>query len=578
MKQQQICTLLLGCIAASAAHANVVYNAGALDFQSIDQSMWGSGNAFHQEQSVFVGTQWSNKTATIGGIVGSQDAIIIPGLPPVYVPVYEPRVFVPTPTWSNPFSGYYWGCGCTKQVQITPATNPVTADTRTGAAVNVNTSGKVGLQFGYSIDSGSVNTTANFHAAASLPDQVQASQFFSLNTSSGLDGGTIQTQSPKVDAYISAIMQLSGSINATACAITFGCASSDTVPLPTVNLDQRILSVDPNSLKVLDGIGPGGQPFAEVPILNQSLTLEGGATIAPPAVGFKLTGPYGVTLASSLPPTPSLTANLASMTVQVPDIATSGTGSNGPITSSGRDDFLTAQLDLDGAATLLGGLPPVGLNFDLIDTPVFKLGASLDLIDVNAGPTLGLTQNFEFSPRLMTTLHFSHPVQIAGLAGLQDSWTGQWSALPEIAISDDTTVTPTFWLQATLTNNMGIDLGLGGTLDLLKLGATASVGGVDLLNFDPLSLNNLLGLDNTLFQTSRLNFPVYGDTFGLGGFDPVAGTPFTLMVAGASIGGGGGGGNVPEPKSIWLCAAALLGLLIIRRREASRRLVPVQTD
>ena len=265
----------------SNASAAIIYDSGALAFESSGQSMWDSGTAFRKEDSVFLGTQWTNKTATIGGIAGSADEVVIPPTGAVTTPIYEPRIWVPAPTWSDPFRGYWTGCGCTKNITLIPATNGVTIDTRTGAELNVHTSGKVGLEFGYAIDSGSVDTTATFQALAELPDVVQASEFFSINTSSIFDDGSIKTQSPKAEAYISAIMQLSGSIDAQACALTFGCASSGSLALPTVNMDQRILSVDPNSLKILDGIMPGGDALAEVSIFNQSLTLEGGATLAP---------------------------------------------------------------------------------------------------------------------------------------------------------------------------------------------------------------------------------------------------------------------------------------------------------
>jgi len=552
---------LAGTFMFSNAHAAVMYDSGALAFESSGQSMWDSGTAFRKEDSVFLGSTWTNKTATIGGIAGNANEVVIPAIGAITVPIFEPRIWVPTPTWSNPLKGYFTGCGCTKNVTIKPATNAVTVDTRTGAQLNVHTSGKVGLEFGYSIDSGSVDTTATFLAKAELPDSIQAAEFFSINTDSIFNKGTIETQSPKAEAYISAIMQLSGSIDAQACALTFGCANSGSVALPTVNMDQRILSIDPSSLKILDGIMPSGEAFAEVPILNQSLVLEGGATVVPPVVGFKLTGPGGLTLATSLPPTPAVSVDLAELTVFVPDIATNGTGSGVPVTSSGRDDLLSAQFDIDGAATLFGGLPPAGLNFDLIDAGPFKLSVSFDLIDVDAGPVLGVTQDFEFVPTLMADIQFSNPVEIAGLAGLHGSWSGLWSDLPEFAITDTTTFTPTFWLDALLKNDMGLDLGLVGTLDLLKLGATGSIGGVDILNFNTLSLNNLLGIGNTLFETPKVGFSVYDTTFKLGGFNRLAGTPFTLSI----------NGQVPEPGTVGLLLAGLLAVQLGRRRRARAR-------
>lgn len=552
----KILASLMGVLFASGAHAALMYNAGALDFESNDQSMWGSSSAYVNQNSVFVGAEWANKTATVGGIVGNQNTVIVPGTNDYKVTWYEPKI-------NLGFTSI--GCGCTRSKTI-PGIPAITADTRTGAEINLKTSGKVGLEFGYTIDSGSIDTTANFNATAIVPDQIQAAQYFSLNTSSVLANGTIQSQSPKVEAYMSAIMKLSGSIDAQACLAPFGCSAKGTAALPTIDLDQRILSVDPNSIKVLDGAGPGGAPIAETTLFNQSLTLEGGlsAALVP---GFKLTTLNGaVSIVNTMPALPSVTADMAEVTVQVPDITTDGSGANAPITSSGRDDVLSATVDIDGVATMFAGLPPGGLNFDLVDTPVFKIGASLDLIDVDAGPVLGIAQNFEFEPTLMTTISFSKPVQIAGL-GLQTSWTGKWSDLPAIAIAETTIVNPLFWIDATLTNNMGLDLGLDGTLDLLKLGATASVGGIDVLGLNPLSLNNLLGFDNTLFSTDKLLFDVFSDTFGLGGFDPIAGAPITLALA---TGVGQNGNDVPEPPTLWLAFATLLGLAATRGRKHAR--------
>ena len=265
---------------------------------------------------------------------------------------------------------------------------------------------------------------------------------------------------------------------------------------------------------------------------------------------------------------PEATIDLAELTVFVPDIATTGTGSGVPVTSSGRDDLLSLQLDLDAAATLFRGLPPVGLKLTPIDTGPFKLQVSFDLIDVDAGPVLGLTQDFEFTPTLMASIEFSNPVQIAGSPGQQNSWTGKWSELPQFAIADTTTFTPTFWLDALLKNDMGLDLGLVGTLDLLKLGATGSVGGVDLLDFNPLSLNNLLGIGNELFKTPKVGFSVYDTTFGLGGFNRVAGTPFTLSIGDQLPGSGtAGDAQVPEPDTIALLLAGLLAALQLGRRS-----------
>jgi hypothetical protein len=617
-------SMLYGALLASPlmANATVLYDAGALDFQSSAQSMWGTGSAFSKHQTAFLGAQWSNKQATLGGIVGSQNAVITPAIPRKLITPAIPRKLITpaiprkliTPAVPSKLITPAIPAVYVAGVQITPAVPAVyspyvpavylpaipavyspaipavyspyipaiTGDTRTGAQLKVNSSGKVGLEFGYTVDSGSVNTNVKFSAKAAIPDQVTAGQYFNLNTQSVFNSGKIQTQSPKVDAYISAVMNLSGSVNATACGATLGCASGST-NLPTINMNQRILSVDPNSLKILDGVLPGGNPLAEVPILNQTLTLKGAATAAPPTVGFKLTGPGGVTLASTVPPTPAITVDLAEVTASVPDISTSGTKSPGQnlIKSNGRSDFLTAKLDLDGAATLFGGLPPAGVELDLVDAGAFKLSAKVDLIDAKAGPVIGLTQNFELKPTLMANLLFSNPVHIAGMSGLQSSWTGIWDNLPQLSILQNTTVTPTFWTDALLKNNLGLDLGLTGTLDILKLGATASVAGIDVANIGPISLNSLLGIGNTLFNTPKVGFSVFNNQFNLKGFNHISSNPFTLSLASSTptppqgpgqgpspVPGPGPTVGVPEPSSVWLLLVGLT-LMVVTRKKTS---------
>jgi len=572
--------ILVAAFHISSADATVLYDPGGLSFESVGQSMWGPGQAFRKQESVFVGAQWSNRTATLGGISGSENTVIIPGTDPQYIPIYEPRIWVPDPTWTNPFAGYYTGCGCTKQVKIYPGTDAVTADTRSGVELKLHSSGKVGLEFGYGIDSGSVDARAAFGVMADLPDTVQASQYFSIATSSDFSAGKIVTQSPKLEAYVSGVVQFDGSLDAKACGLAFGCASGSTA-LPTVDVNQRIVSVDPGSVKILDGLGPGGDPIVEMPLLDQGLTLEGALTYVPPAeplVGVKVTGPAGLTIFSSVPPDPSLTMDLAELTLNVPDIATTGTGGGTSVASSGRDDLLSAQLDLDGVATLLGGLPPTGMGTDLIDVPGFKVSAHFDFLDADAGPVLGVTQDFDFTPTLMTTIDFSNPVSIAGMPGLYTSWTGEWSALPDFAITQDTTFSPTFWLDTTFQNMTGLDLGLVGTMDFLKLSALATVGGLDIFSMAPLSLNDLLGLDNELFATDKLKFNVFDKTFDLGGFNSFKGPSFTLSVSGETTRITGGITNiapdgsilptaVPEPGILWLFGAGLLALWPYRRRR-----------
>jgi len=81
-------------IPIKSSFADIIYESGTLVFESSGQSMWESGGAFVQEESVFLGTEWSNRTATIGGILGSANEIIIPASGALYGTYYQPKVLV----------------------------------------------------------------------------------------------------------------------------------------------------------------------------------------------------------------------------------------------------------------------------------------------------------------------------------------------------------------------------------------------------------------------------------------------------------------------------------------------------
>jgi hypothetical protein len=604
-----IATAAAALLTVTGAHASTLYDAGLLSFESKAQSMWGSGEAFRKADSVFVGTEWQNKTASIGGITGSANAEIVPrsikkaATEGSWIP--EQKIQIKAAVWNPaipatstrvcvPFTNI---CETVTTAAVaatikTPAvyeTIPAKwipgipaewwpaqyGDTRTGATLDVRSSGKVGLQFGYAIDSGSIDATARFRATAQLPGTVKAAEFFSVNAGSIFDKGTIATQSPKVEAYINPILKLSGTMDAKVCGYLLGCTTATNVALPTINLEnQRLLSIDPNSLKILPGILPDDKALAEVPISNQTLTLQGASTLtSKPVFGFNLVGPGGVTIATSMPPLVSQAKfEVATVTARVPDIATTGKATNVPVESSGRSNLLTTTIDLDALATARGLTPTLGAGVDVVNTPVFKLEVSGDLIDADAGPVLGVTQKFTFTPTLMATVEFSRGVQIRGQQGLQRSWTGEWSKLPELAIDGTTTFSPTFWLDAMLTNEFGLDLGLIGTYDLFKFGATAKAGPVDVLKFNPQSLNRLMGLGNELFETEKLSFSVHGETFDLNGFQEIAGKPFTFAMDAAGLASLASTAAVPEPSTY---AMLLLGLGVLgataRRRAREQQ-------
>jgi hypothetical protein len=203
---------------------------------------------------------------------------------------------------------------------------------------------------------------------------------------------------------------------------------------------------------------------------------------------------------------------------------------------------LTATIDVPDLSSLAG----IPTNLD-VDLGLLQLGFAP--IDLNIGPQLSLGQDFDLDPTLMVDLAFSRPVDIAGEEGPQSSWQGPWADLPSLALFGTTTFSPTFWLDAPLTNSTDLDLGLIGTYDFLKF--ELKLGDIDISE----SLSQLLGLDDNLFSTPTLDFPIWDNTFQLGGFSPIDAAPFTIYTGSMAA--------VPEPPSLLFFLLGLGALPIL---------------
>ena len=518
------------------------YNSGPLEFSTVNQNMWGEGAATQLKNDKFFGAQWTDKTTSLGGIIGSKTS---------------------TTVYTNPL--WWTWKACKETINVLCGSEPsrgaevLTVDTRTRAKLALTTSGKFGFELGYVVDAGSVNADLLFNAGAELPTRpVKVGDAIQLNTSSLLSEGLLTTQSPTAKAYLNAIASLSASVTAEGCLIALGCKEGSAT-LANFNETLPLLEVNPNAIEILPEAlppkNPGGdrEALLKADLFNQQLTLQASLDAAG-VPGFKLTSNFGTLVDTSPTGVPSVEIDLASLEFQVPEIQASGGVDGDLIKAEGRDDFLKLKADLDGVATLAGVVPPLGLGISLIDigsgATNFKVAASLDALDIDVGPDLGFAQDFELTPTLKAIVSFSAPVMIAGM--LVDSWEGIWDNFPEITLFENTTFSPTFMLDAELLHELAIDLGLSGTLDLFKVGLTASLGSVKLLGGD-ISLNQLLGLGNTLFQTPRAEFGIYDDMFALGGFTNIIGTPFTIQV-------------VPEPATLLLFLFGILAIAAHRVR------------
>lgn len=509
-KKGAIGTLMLGLqFVAVTAFAETI-NFNDMGFQSDDQSMWAAGTAPGFSIDRFLGVTW-NESATIGGITGSIVETTIP-IPHPHLPSgWECHGFLCT-------SGHFHNSG---GIHIHDVGLPP-VDLRAGAEVNVSTSGKVGFQFGMSVDSGSVDTTVNFDATLFAPDPgtVEGGEFFNLNPSSSLAGGMLATNFPELSVSLDAIVGVRASATARACVPLAGCTGTastgelgfadQTIPIVSFNDPSS-----PGQIKILGALDPALFQF------DNEINIPG----AVPG------------------------SSLGGVTVHVPDINATGGVSGNQLTASGMDDLLKVTADLDGIALAPLGLPGLGVSFD-----VGILSMSFDLIDIDTGPILKVLQDFEFTPTLMVQLAFDSAVQIAGFATPQTMWSGAWSALPDIAlIAQSTLVTPTFSIQGLFQNQTS--LGIDGIfqLDILKASFALQALG---LSFD---LGQIGPLFQILERTNLFNTPpIFDSSFALGGFNTVLGESFQLV-------------RMPEPGSLILMALGLFVLGLMQRRRKIHR-------
>ena len=562
----------------------VEYDTGTLEFSAKGQSMWGTGDALVSiDESYFLGTEWQDKTVGIDAYVEKIENPLYTTWKLAYGAwrALEPvkpspeqwchnvwlvgRVCVDTPAYIT-WKGLHW----TWQNVLNPgpAPTPQYIDLATGASIDLTTSGKIGIQADFMVDSGSVAARADFTVTAELPDApIKAGTFFSLSPSSTFASGTINTQSPGIEASINGVLELSGSVAAQACLLG-NCIENETPLQPISYSPETNPPEEPYPLEIFSF-----DPNAGVSLFGESLI--GGVESKPLVVSFnpftyqmKVAIGDTVLIGDTVPPP---TTEVADITFTLPDIATSGASVDGnPIKSSGSDTVINADVDLDGLFTMATWVP-MSADITLLDKDIagehVEIAATIDLLDIDLGPTINLFQDFELTPTLMVDLAFDHQVQFQGGA-LVNGYSGAWDSLPNIAIFQDTTVTPTFWLEATLTNNTGVNFAIDLDLEALSGSITAQLGDFDLgdllgekfveedgsLGFGPLwdPAPILLGGEFGAFN-------LWSGSFAFTGFAPLLGSPFTLFVADS--------GSVPEPGTLLLMGIGLAMLCAMFRRR-----------
>jgi hypothetical protein len=516
------------------------YQMDGLTFETKErQSTLKGGDAARLQGTEFLGTTFGGSVEA-GGIAGGVSRIALPDF------TFGARLAAWEACRNSFFSSL---CGS----RPTDGSSSITVDTRTGAEIGLSGSGRAGLEFNYELDAGSTAATAVFNVGAAVPaaGTVRAGEAFSIGTTSTLAGGRIDVNGPTAEASIDAVLEVNGTLSGAGCLAGFGC-STFSEPTPKIDLDVELLRANPNEIVLLDGIAPEGVEV-RIPVADRSFALDLEFSAAAGGVPRPVVKPR-----NSGTPDPSIGLSIGEFSIQLPEFDEVGGVKGSALAVNATSDYIDLTGDIDTLLTAFGGIPPLGVTVS--GGPLF---ASVDLIDLDIGPSIDVFQNLELSSRVKVDFEFDKLVEIGG--SLVDSFSGFWDSLPDFTVFSPTRFSPTFSLVSELTSAIGLDFALELTLDALKASAGIGLFGTNLfeVNLGPLA-------SETFTLADFGSVTLASDSFDFFGFadQTVAGTAFYVTPAGFRA---PGTPPVPLPAAGWLLLGGMGGLFALARRRRGRR-------
>jgi hypothetical protein len=443
-----------------------------------------------------------------------------------------------------------------------------------GAQARLETSGEVGLKFDYKLTAGEVNPELDYSVGVDAPNAVAAGSAFTINTTQALKSGKVNSISPRFEASMDQILDINLSVDATACA---GACVSGTATLVDVDEELELVSVNPQEAKFLDGylglLDPSGTSKLSFPVGTKTVQLWQGTPV-PPVKPPLFVSLDGIAVTQPTPEPPFI--ELAKGVFKIPLIETEGEKEGSVIRSEGSDTIADIKFDIDG---LNPQLPPGGVSVSF-GPSALNAAVTLDAFDIKAGPELDILQLFEIVPNLMVDLQLDKAITATTLLGYEkiefeicfipgrpcnsfsiddlskpiyetkvtDRIITPWNALPEFMIEEDTTFTPTFFMDATLRSKIDLQLGLG--LDVLLGKGSVNLGPLT-YEFGPLFSKEFD------YEPEFGRFSLFDERFDLLGWNRISGESFTIAAL----------APVPLPTSIALSLGGLAAFAAIRRRQ-----------
>ncbi len=319
-----------------------------------------------------------------------------------------------------------------------------------GLELDGNINGKIGLEYGVTVSSGTVNASYPAQASLSYPDQANAGTLVTLNSSSMLTApAAFSSLSPQVDVHVGVPVQLGSSATGSFHVAPF---PSIPIPFPTINVDTGLTLFDLN----------GANPSVDINFL-----------------GF------------------------GTVTASLPIVDTSGMSAGGPISTSASDSFVDLNVDLDGIlTTFVAGFPALSGGIDLGGIANFNY----NLLDADALLGLGLGQAFDFNPALKVRYTLETGQQF--VLGASDPLS---FLMPTKAqVGETLEVGVEYFLENTLTNTTSLAIDpVGVQVSALAIGL--ELFGLNILNVGPLVDETLAtNFDIPVYSNSfALDFPLF---------------------------------------------------------------------
>jgi len=345
-------------LAASPARALVVSN--DVVFETQNQSMWAPGDAFIFEFNKFLGASWNKSGSAKVGCIDPGKAFCV------------------------------------------------------GASAGGSTNGRIGVDFGFSFDAGSVNAHLPYQAGFSFPsaDQLVANETFTLSTFANLaPGANFTTNFPEFRLFADLVFDVFARISGSGCSRAFGvgpCGSLGSSTIMNVDIKQELVGVNRDGdgkLGILRGLPP---PANLLFSREEDLGLEfEGPDLSDPDDDQNNNNNNNNNNQNGDQKKKSQGFDLSFLSgeVFVPDIETTGTPQGGVLKSSGEDDIFKLNVDIDQLVTTALGVPPLGGSVGFAG-----FSFSYDILDITTGPILALTQEFTLTPKVLVDLAFAEPV------------------------------------------------------------------------------------------------------------------------------------------------------------------------